>query len=557
LTSKAGWYIASAAILAVSLVLRTAFPILAGANAGHDDQMYVRLAASLAAGDWLGPYDNTTLAKGMGYSAFIALNSFTGIPLKVSEHLFYLSACCAFAWSARAVFGSRAAALACLAVLAFNPVLWSADSGGRVLRDGIYVSLSLWILALAIHVFLVSPRATGRAALRSRVVALPALGALGAIFWLTREEGVWLVPVVTVIVAAWVVRSWRSAGTDDPWRHRLTMAAFVAIPVFTFAAIVAAVNTVNYMKYGVFGNSEFRSRAFQQAYGALSRISHEHPRLFVPFPADARARAYAVSPAARELAPVLEGPHGAAWREFGCRATGTEPCPEILSTWFIFALRDAAAAAGHHSSGAEARAYYRTLGREINAACDQGRIECGPRSDSLAPPWRPEYLALILDETWRLAVGLATLSDMHVHMKASVGTAQERALFARMTRDAQAGDEDHLRIRGARMELAERLARAQVALLPIALPVSIAAWGVLLAISWRRREWHAGHVVVAALVVAMASRVALLGYIFATSIQTAEYVLYLASATPMALALVPCVLFLGLDMMRRSPDVPA
>ena len=126
-----------------------------------------------------------------------------------------------------------------------------------------------------------------------------------------------------------------------------------------------------------------------------------------------------------------------------------------------------------------------------------------------------------------------------------------------MTGDRQAGEEDaRIGIEIARMEIAQWLARAQVAILPAALVLGLAGWLALLVVSWRRREWHSGHVLVLALVLAMGMRVALLGFLAATSIPRND-LLYLTPAAPMALAFMPCVLFLGLDLLRRKADVAA
>ena len=71
-------------VAAASFALRHAIPVQAEAGAIHDDALFVRLATHVAAGDWLGPYDQLTLAKGAGYPVFIALAWLAGIPLKLA-----------------------------------------------------------------------------------------------------------------------------------------------------------------------------------------------------------------------------------------------------------------------------------------------------------------------------------------------------------------------------------------------------------------------------------------------------------------------------------------
>lgn len=526
--------LAALAILAASLALRSAFPLYAVANAVHDDALFVRLATSIAAGHWLGPYDNLTHAKGAGYPLFIALVSLAGVPLKLAEHVAYLSGCAALSFVAARLLRSRAAGLACLAFLAFNPVLWHPEAGGRVIREGLYSALTLWIMALAAHAFLES---------RARRGALAALGVIGGFFWLTREEGLWLAPSVLLLALAWVVRS-----RGEPWRARV---ARLGIPVAAFSMVVAAMNLANYWRYGEFRNNDFRSRDFQQAYGALSRIAHEAPQPYVVFPADARRKAYAASPAARELAPVLDGPVGEGYRAEGCRHTAASPCREILAAWFVWALRDAVAGAGHYATPTRARAYYRTLAREVNTACERGELRCGPRTDSLIPSWQPDYGPRIAAESWRLLVSLATLGNMTVGLMPSAGSDADLEAFARITREPQSGRGDWMRVDPGLMTVAEGLARAQSWLMPWLLSGAFVGSLALAALAVRRRRWHPGLTLVGAFWFAVAMRVGLLGFLAATSMPV-NAMLYLSPVVPLALVLAPFVLFLAVDMNREA-----
>lgn len=107
---------------------------------------------------------------------------------------------------------------------------------------------------------------------------------------------------------------------------------------------------------------------------------------------------YAASPAAAELRPLFDGPRGEEWRRIGCNQTGaadagSAACPEILSGWFMWALREAVAFAGHAGSAADARTFYDRLADEIDVACARVVIPCGPPRATLMPPFRWHYLA--------------------------------------------------------------------------------------------------------------------------------------------------------------------
>src|SRR5437879_4991122 len=120
------------AFFAFSLWLRAGHPIQALGDAAYDDLLFVRLADFIGSGQWLGPYDHLTMAKGAAYSLFMAINQRTGIPLKLAEQLMYLVASATFVTSIRRVCPSNRASVAIFAVLALNPQPWTPDVGGRV-----------------------------------------------------------------------------------------------------------------------------------------------------------------------------------------------------------------------------------------------------------------------------------------------------------------------------------------------------------------------------------------------------------------------------------------
>jgi hypothetical protein len=146
---------------------------------------------------------------------------------------------------------------------------------------------------------------------------------------------------------------------------------------------------------------------------------------------------------------------------------------------------------------------------------------------------------------------LVTLGDMSVKPLPSVGSERERLLFARVTNDRQSGTREWTQLKPGPMTIAEGIARVQVRLMPWLFGAAFAGTLALAAFAaWRRRR-HPGLVLLAALWVAVAMRVGLLGFLAATSIP-ANHLLYLTPVFPVALALIPFVFFLALDMRRRD-----
>lgn len=198
----------------------------------------------------------------------------------------------------------------------------------------------------------------------------------------------------------------------------------------TFALADGFVAAQNYRHYGIFETTEMRANNFVRAYGALSRIRHDHWRPFVPFPKDARERAYSVSSAAREIKPYLEGDIGKGWLATTCSATSVKPCDEVRAGWAMWEFRNAVAAAGHYKSGADAMNFYGTLADQINSACDANVIPCLPPRATLQPPFRREYWQSTLDAAKVVVPIVFEMEQGPVGSQPSIGSAAQIALFS-------------------------------------------------------------------------------------------------------------------------------
>lgn len=534
------------------------FPIFAAGSAVHDDFLFVRQAAEIGMGHWLGSYSNLTHAKGIGYSLFLLLNHATGLPLKFSEHALYLAASCLFALTIGQLYRCRIATFVTFVLLAFLPTVWVAGAGGRVVREGLYISQSLLLLTLGIRCWVLHDGQEALAAaaqLRKQWPSLMALGLLAGWFWITREEGIWLLPAMALMMLYWL---WLQRKRLRDWKP---LAGFLALPLLAATLVVACVSTANYAVYGVFRNNDFRSSDFQAGYGALTRIRHEHWQRYVPFPADARQRAYAMSAAARELQPFFEGAGGETWRHIGCEQTSTSPCPEILSGWFMWALRDAVAQAGYYSNARSAQAFYRRLAAEIDAGCHQHPGDCLPPRSTLVPPWHKGYAQDTALASIQVFKTLATLGNLPPYIQASDGEAKYLALFQLVTNGplapAVAAASTALELKSPRDTVRMALARWFTdwigKLTTVGLPLAFAIWALwTLAAIWRmlalRHSPSQIWIVSTALAAAIATRVVLLGFLEATSIPS-NNMLYLFPLAPISLAMISVMFLAAIRML--------
>lgn len=504
--------------------------------AGHDDALFVRLAGHLRACHWLGDYNQLTLAKGPFYPLWIAVGRILGVPLLLGQHLLYIAACVALVVALRTLL-RRPALLLLYAALLFNPMTVTGETL-RVMRESVYTPATLLVFACLIGLH--TRRTASRRVQMSWAISL---GLSLSAFWLTREEGLWMVPSVALLLGF-------TAMTRDTGRRiSLSRLALCALPLAIWGGALGGVCGLNYLRYGVFTTCECRGGSFVAAYGALTRVKPARWQRYVPVAEETRRRIYAVSPTFRELEPYLEGPLGKGWAKHGAllvprRAEG----PEIAGGWFLWALRDAVAWAGHCQSGRQAATYYRRLAREVNAACDAGLLAAHPARATMMPPWHDDYapfLVSALGRSWTMLTGFGGFS---MHNRPSWGSEKQLQPFHKLTseRFAPLGNEPVRPLAG--LELAKHrtiacLGAAYQNAMPFAVCLALA---VLLAAGARVILFHHLEyvdVLMAAALIALVARAILIALVDVTSFP-AFGGLYLLPAYPVLL------LFTGLGLHR-------
>lgn len=355
-----------------------------------DDFLFVRGATFLAHGHWLGPFDQLTLAKGPGYPVFIALMYRFHVALKVGEQLTHLFAVAALAGCVWVVTRRTAVALVAFMVLALDPVNFSIHNS-QIIRDGWYASLStlfvatsfLAIYGAASHVRLLWP------------IALSLLAGLsGGAFWLGREEGAWIVPTILLVALGLpfclFVRWWYAKPRTRPERSRVLrkggrLAAVLAVIGMALIAPIAAVTIENSRYYGAALTNDLASGQFARAYADWTRVEAGAPSTASPLVRSQREAVYRVSSAARQLEQYLENP-GSRWLRASCRIL--KPCGELAGNLVIWALRDAAADAGHFRSESDAQRFFGELGAQIQSACASAQLSCTARLPTELQPLR-------------------------------------------------------------------------------------------------------------------------------------------------------------------------
>ncbi len=344
----------------------------------YDDQLFMRLGETLADGRWLGPFDALTLAKAPGYPLFLAASHWTGLPVTFTQAAFYAFSLAALAWVIARKTGSFWLPLAIFMLLLWHPKVLEP---ARILRDNIYMSQSILLVALFSYCLFVVER-------RRQLWWGAVTGLLLGWFWITRDEGIWLVPGLAVLVCFAIFYS-RGDTAGRTWWQPTLMAGV------TFIAVLLLFMTVNFLTYGKFVGVDFKEKNFQAAISSMEGVQQAKPVPFVAVPRATRMQLYGVSPAFASLRPFLDPPNGhSAWEAGGCMFRPTA-CGDIGNGFFMWALRDAAEKRGHYRSPATASEFFGIVAKEIEAACADGRLICERDHIPLLPPMTDAQIAWI------------------------------------------------------------------------------------------------------------------------------------------------------------------
>ncbi|MEG0832575.1 MAG: hypothetical protein RSE36_02175 [Oscillospiraceae bacterium] len=384
--SKLVMLVLIASFVAVKLLLVSTQMTYVYQDSVIDDGMMFSAARKIVTGNWLGAYNWLTLGKHMFFSVWLALLILLRIPYLIGGQLLYLAACLAAMCALAPIFKKRWLRFMLFLILWLSPYS-TAQYTLRVYRDNIFPSLCLLFFAGVIGFCLrysQKPR-------RSIVYAI--IAGIGlALAWLTREDGAWLLPFGICAAAVYALCVLLQ---KQPTRDKILRLLIPLSSAAVAAVIICSYCAVNYAYYGRFIVSDFTSREFNDAVGAMIRADTDAPHEKILVCRDTRMKIYSAVPMAEELGRTLDS--GEYYGSFGSREQ-----KEFWSGGFCWALRHAVNDAGFAENAVQAREYYAELAAKINAACDSGAIKTDKgRTSSTLVPFDSIYIAPTLGEFGR------------------------------------------------------------------------------------------------------------------------------------------------------------
>src|SRR4051812_6497992 len=364
---------------------------------------------------WGAPYSWTAFVRPPAYPLFIALVHLPGIPLRLAIELLQLTAYLVIVHALRKIAVPNGVCLVLFGAMALHPASFQLNN--YTMSDCFYAAiLPLSVGGLLLLLF------TGK--LKHALWS----GAALAVLWNAREESILIVPMLAVFaaLALWLRRtqagSWKNAALAW-WKP---LGAMIA----TLGALIVAVDTANYRTFGSFTRSDMISTSYTKAYNALLRIRPDSLEHYIAISSASLEKAYAVSPTLARLRPQFDGPLGFAWRVPATAALGH---PEY-GLWFMWAFRSVAANTDDiYASPASANAFYSQIAREINTACEDGRLSCRRAPLGFLDPGAFSFLGYLPESIARTAILFVRSHQKIYEREDPIISEQQRALYDEMT----------------------------------------------------------------------------------------------------------------------------
>jgi len=364
--------------------------------APHDDLYFAKMAHYIIHGQWMGPYSQMTLIKSPFYAFFLIYSFLTGLPLLLNETIFYVVACIILFFAFSPLIKNRWWRLLLFLLLLFCPASLATFWNLRVYREFVYLSLTLFVIAFSVGLLLRIERK-----LSSIIYWATGLGISMGAFMITREEGVWIYPILLFFLVSCVMIIW-FRKMDHKWFR----SSIIFSSIIIWYIPITIVSYINYSYYGFWGISENMDKDFNQVINTIGRIKTSVWYPYSKITLEGLSEAYRVSPRFAELKNLIEALYNP-WRSYSDRSMESMPNwfrekylvqgSETVNGHFMFLLRDALEMGGFYSYGKYPREYLREVADQLEAACNDGTIICYPNANiPLVGSVREEHIPIII-----------------------------------------------------------------------------------------------------------------------------------------------------------------
>lgn len=319
-----------------------------------DDFHYTLLAYYIKSGKWLGPLDQWTLHTRVFFPIFLAFISKLKIPLLFANHFLYTISIIFGFLTIRKIIKNDWIILVGFILVLFNPMFYAGDMN-RVIREGLWVPLAIIIIFSYLRFLFLEDR------LFMRFLYASVSSFCLAAFYLTREDGLMIFPVLILISLFYLIFNFKAFKERYLLNISMLILPFLMVKLFLLWNLD---KNYKYYKADFLVESEMDSRI--NFFTALSQVKQDKVIPGIPYTKDTRYRLYEQVPSFSKLLPYED--LFIRWSE-----TTGEWSGEVHH--FGIAFNSILKNAGYYESYSKLRMFYQKATVEIINALESGKLQ--------------------------------------------------------------------------------------------------------------------------------------------------------------------------------------
>lgn len=362
-------------------------PVWALTNQTCDDDLMFQMAHNISYGNWLGTYNSNTLIKGPFFSLLLAIFSKFGLPYIGMMNIIYTCAVLYFIFCIKDLFKNKKILIIIYIILLFNPVSYASWTLQRVYRNGITLSQVLIVVGSMFALYYKLLNSDKNKLFKMLPYSIIAGLTLGT-FWTNREDGIWLLPfVIVVIMINLAIIIINKKKEKESLKMMTAKLVITILPMIILIGTLHVVRFINYKYYGVYQYNEINDGYFGKVIQSIYSIKTDEDIQYVSATRNKIKIAYEVSPTLNSVKEQLDFSLDI-W-DNSDRNPGDK---EVEDGWFWWALKGGVEGAGYYQSATMSNKFYKKVYEEIENAKKSNKIETQfTMPAKLMSPWKKRY----------------------------------------------------------------------------------------------------------------------------------------------------------------------
>ena len=336
-------------------------PIVANVALGVDDMLMIDITNNLINGNWVGPYSDIIISKGLTFPLLLAFCYFIKIDYITMMTLLYTLACLIFIYVLSKKIKNKLLLFIIYTVTLFVPIMYSYQVMQRVYRNSIIPSFAIMIIAGYLYLFFTR----NEEYYKKKILASIGTGFVFSLFWYTREDSIWMLPFIIFISISIIVA--KIAKNKKINKELLKTLVILVIPIvmtFTYKNILCYHNYKHFGVYTVYNNEQY-----DKAMKSLKKVKKYDYYDNIDFTMEKLKRVSEVTCLGNIYGRLVD-------LVFGYSLFDSGPLEgEVVNGWFPWAFKATLSECGYYGSPQDLNNFCYTLHIQIEENLANGTLE--------------------------------------------------------------------------------------------------------------------------------------------------------------------------------------